>query len=325
MPGQSVGIAKSLLYGGTQVRQETGISFSYSELDRLLGNCGSCVNFAIMSSNNDSAMCRFLFAILQQKNLKDVSVLQYWQVAAEAVLILTREQIDWNEVAHNPILTQQISNGHAARMRYSRFKQSLLGHQPQKRNRNPTKSKVTKSKKDTKAKKEQDENADARQQDPKTNIQQINNDASIKTEAQRLPNTQLTPADLPPVSMADAHMQFQTRLLTPCSDTDMFGTAHRFAASPLSDLHHDQPFDYAGAAGQCAGQGSSTWHQSPYSASPYLHTYDLEGYSAPAAFCGEHQHSPHSDNFGIDPSAMMAPDASPVPVKHEEWDTRFHS
>lgn len=249
-------------------------------------------------------MCRFLFAILQQKNLKD---------------------IDWTQVAHNPILTQPISNGHAARMRYSRFKQSLLGHQPQKRNRNPTKSKVTKSKKDPKPKQEKDEHADAHQQEPKTESHQIKNDALVKTEAQPLPNTRLTPAELPPVSMADAHMQFQTRLLTPCSDTDMFGAAHRFAASPMSELHNDQHFEYTGAAGQCAGQGSSSWHQSPYSTSPYLAAYDLEGYGASTAFCGEHQHSPHPDSFGIDPSAMMAPDLSHVPVKHEEWDTRFHT
>lgn len=239
--------------------------------------------------------------------------------------MLTREQIDWNQVARNPILTQAISNGHAARMRYSRFKQSLLGHQPQKRNRNPNKSKVTKSKKDPKTKKEKDEHNDASQQDPKTESYQIKSDTLVKTEVQSLPDTRLTPADVPPVSMADAHMQFQSRLLTPCSDTDIFGAAHRFTTSPVSDLHHDQHFDYSAAVGQCAGQGSSSWQQSPYSASPYLHAYELEGYSAPAAFCGEHQHSPHSENFGIDPSAMMVPDASHVPVKHEEWDTRFHT
>ncbi|KAL2263268.1 hypothetical protein VTK26DRAFT_7533 [Humicola hyalothermophila] len=75
-------------------------------------------------ANNDNAMARFLFAILQQKCLKD---------------------IDWNKVARDPVLTQPITNGHAARMRYSRFKAAMLGHEPQRRNRtNPDKSRVSK-------------------------------------------------------------------------------------------------------------------------------------------------------------------------------------
>ncbi|KAK4120801.1 hypothetical protein N657DRAFT_683288 [Parathielavia appendiculata] len=80
-------------------------------------------------SNNDNVMARFLFAILQQKCLKD---------------------IDWNKVAHDPILAQPITNGHAARMRYSRFKAAMLGTEPQRRNRtNPSnsKSRVSKNKK----------------------------------------------------------------------------------------------------------------------------------------------------------------------------------
>ncbi|KAJ4307041.1 hypothetical protein N0V88_000416 [Collariella sp. IMI 366227] len=92
-------------------------------------------------ANNDNAMARFLFAILQQKCLKD---------------------IDWNQVAHNPILTQEITNGHAARMRYSRFRAAMLGLEPQRRNRtNANKSKVSKKKKDEtpKPKKEEPEHS----------------------------------------------------------------------------------------------------------------------------------------------------------------------
>ncbi|KAL2127752.1 hypothetical protein VTI74DRAFT_10233 [Chaetomium olivicolor] len=93
-------------------------------------------------SNNDNAMARFLFAILQQKCLKD---------------------IDWNKVAHNPILAQEITNGHAARMRYSRFRAAMLGLEPQRRNRtNPNnKSRVSKKKKDDapKPKKEEPEHS----------------------------------------------------------------------------------------------------------------------------------------------------------------------
>ncbi|KAK0670065.1 hypothetical protein QBC41DRAFT_318731 [Cercophora samala] len=65
-------------------------------------------------AHNDNAMTRFLFAILQQKCLKD---------------------IDWNKVAQDPNLAQPITNGHAARMRWSRFRSAMLGIEPQKRSR----------------------------------------------------------------------------------------------------------------------------------------------------------------------------------------------
>lgn len=55
---------------------------------------------------NDGAINRLLYAILSQKCLKD---------------------IDWNKVAHDPVLSQEITNGHAARMRYFRFKKQMDG------------------------------------------------------------------------------------------------------------------------------------------------------------------------------------------------------
>ena len=45
-------------------------------------------------------------------------------------------QIDWNKVAHDPILSQEITNCHAARMRYSRFKKQMEGTAPVRRPRN---------------------------------------------------------------------------------------------------------------------------------------------------------------------------------------------
>lgn len=65
-------------------------------------------------------------------------------------------------MANSPYLTQKITNGHAARMRYSRFRAAILGIEPQRRNKNTTpddKSRVTKKKKTdvVKPKKEDDE------------------------------------------------------------------------------------------------------------------------------------------------------------------------
>lgn len=57
------------------------------------------------------------------------------------------------------MLAQEITNGHAARMRYSRFRAAMLGLEPQRRNRtNQDRSRVSKKKKgdSTKPKKEED-------------------------------------------------------------------------------------------------------------------------------------------------------------------------
>ncbi|KAF3765961.1 hypothetical protein M406DRAFT_346110 [Cryphonectria parasitica EP155] len=265
-----------------------------------------------MSPSNDNTMARFLFAILQQKCLKD---------------------IDWNKVARNPILTQEITNGHAARMRYSRFRQSILGIEPQRRNRNP-KSKVTKPKKDNKTKKEKQESIKpesittpdgACETYNDTLLQAKNEETFVKQEPQPIRHDgPLTPADLPPVSMADTQLQFHKRLMTPNSDTDLFAPAHGFATNPTADiLHQETTFDYTGpAVGHCSHDQTS-WQPSP-SYSPFaLPSYEVDNFSATAQFC-EHQHVSHSEAFGIVPSAMMTPDTTHIPVKHEEWDTRFH-
>ncbi|KUI73842.1 hypothetical protein VM1G_09264 [Cytospora mali] len=281
-----------------------------------------------MSSNNDNAMARLLFAILQQKNLKDV---------------------DWNAVAHSPVLAQGITNGHAARMRYSRYRANLLGIEPQRRNRTgANKSKVTKSKKEPKTKKEKEAKTkeegegeeqeqhikpdpsatpDAHQEIFKALSPKLEDDAVVKKESpQTRSNALFSPAEMPPVSMPGTQMRFHhNRLLTPCSDTDLFAVSRGYSTSPVNKMlhaHEPSPFDYVGAA-HChvaPGQMSSSWQQSP-SYSPFqIQAYDMDDYSAtPSAFCN-HQHTiTHPEGFGIAPSAMMPPDPSEVPVKHEEW------
>lgn len=76
---------------------------------------------------------KFLYAIIKQLNLKDVSR------SSSLPLILTKEnthvcQIDWNKVASD----LEISNGHAARMRYSRFK-SQIDPNPSRKKKNTKK------------------------------------------------------------------------------------------------------------------------------------------------------------------------------------------
>jgi len=66
-------------------------------------------------------------------------------------------------VAHDPILSQEITNGHAARMRYSRFKKQMDGTAPVRRPRNPAsprKSKVEKKGKKIKKRDQSDDEAE---------------------------------------------------------------------------------------------------------------------------------------------------------------------
>ncbi|KAH8657165.1 hypothetical protein BGZ60DRAFT_434810 [Tricladium varicosporioides] len=94
---------------------------------------------------NDNAITQLLYAILSQKCLKD---------------------IDWNQVARHPVHTQEITNGHAARMRYSRFKKQMDGTKDivrkQKNPASPRKNRVEKKQTTKKEKVKKDrENDDA--------------------------------------------------------------------------------------------------------------------------------------------------------------------
>ena len=107
---------------------------------------------------NYDATIRLLYAILSQKCLKDVgpvslNLIFMSPLSNPFTVLMSKYQIDWNKVAHDPILSQEITNGHAARMRYSRFKKQMEGTAPVRRlqrNNNggpcsaPKKSKVEK-------------------------------------------------------------------------------------------------------------------------------------------------------------------------------------
>ncbi|KAI1734943.1 hypothetical protein F4680DRAFT_329645 [Xylaria scruposa] len=204
-----------------------------------------------MSSNNDNAMTRFLFAILKQKNLKD---------------------IDWNQVAHDPILTQEITNGHAARMRYSRFRAAMLGLEPVRRTRTgPTKSRVTKSKKNTKSRKDdslKSETSTAPESPPTISspLRRPLPTLQHKIKQENVPsnyNNRMTPAStpgpvlVPPIPTPNNTMM-QNRFLTPCSDIDGFSSSPVTSSSPVADMLHTQ-FDFPAAP--CHEHVDPTWLQ----------------------------------------------------------------
>ncbi|KAF4126450.1 hypothetical protein GMORB2_0186 [Geosmithia morbida] len=161
-----------------------------------------------MSPNNgENATARFLFAILKQKNLKD---------------------IDWNQVAQDPVLMQPISNGHAARMRYFRFRATVEGHE----------GRVAKTRAGDTANKSRASRAKARKVSSES-VPESNTHSSgavrIKKEfdypTRTYPMSNCSPASISVSAgaspyLSDCHDDFGTgRFPTPCSD-DMTNHIH---------------------------------------------------------------------------------------------------
>ncbi|KAJ8112617.1 hypothetical protein ONZ43_g5353 [Nemania bipapillata] len=259
-----------------------------------------------MSSNNDNAMTRFLFAILRQKNLKD---------------------IDWNQVAHDPILAQEITNGHAARMRYSRFRTAMLGLEPTKRNRtNPPKSRVTKSKKDSKNRKDDGTKSEssvpgsppsASPEAPLPTPQVIKQENAPYTYNNRLtPALTPGPVSVPPPAIPNSAM-LQSRFLTPCSDTDTFPGSPAMAPSPTSDMIHSQnSFDFHSPP--CSEHVDPNW---PHGTSYFAAAYPYEDYTTVAC---DHQHLQHTLHshcpLGLPSQSIETEmERADADVKHEEW------
>ncbi|KAH6610230.1 hypothetical protein Trco_000250 [Trichoderma cornu-damae] len=133
-----------------------------------------------MSPNSDSAIARLLFAILKQKDLRD---------------------IDWNQVAADPVLVEPITNGHAARMRYSRFRATVNGHTASKRARPSEKARAAKVKKGVQTKKDKP-------------IKPEPGSASLSSYPQFSPDS-LSSLASPYMGGCD---DLGARFLTPCSD-----------------------------------------------------------------------------------------------------------
>ncbi|KAK0651359.1 hypothetical protein B0T16DRAFT_77672 [Cercophora newfieldiana] len=306
-------------------------------------------------SANDNAMTRFLFAILQQKDLKDV---------------------DWNKVAHDPVLAQEITNGHAARMRYSRFRAAMLGIEPQRRNRtNQNRNRVTKKKKDdNKAKKgspapdgdKSDADTSPVKREGHTTTEGSESVLAPKVKEERLfmpgaPSPLDAPSQQQPATfsadhrastaMSEMQARLQMRLLTPCSDSDILAATQGFAHSPPSDMLHSDTtsFDFIREASapvhhhtqHTADSVANQWHhQNPYSPfglgvnMGYGSAVDGECYTnSPFADHQDHGHGHHHHGAIVVPDELALMEhhhegvavgtgqgQQQVVVKHEEWD-----
>ncbi|PQE29839.1 hypothetical protein CJF32_00000512 [Rutstroemia sp. NJR-2017a WRK4] len=74
---------------------------------------------------NEMSINRLLYAMLSQKCLKDICMILPTTGPFRHSHVHLHNKIDWNKVAQDPFLAQEITNGHAARMRYSRFKKQM--------------------------------------------------------------------------------------------------------------------------------------------------------------------------------------------------------
>lgn len=203
----------------------------------------------------------------------------------------------------------------------------MLGLEPQKRNRNgPSKSKVSKSKKDGKSRKEDDVKAEP---DNEAVPDYIGDGSStrIKQEAsQAAYRSQYTPSSIASPSFPDCHTAINGgRLLTPCSD-DMMSTAH-LAMSPSNDIFDTasqfslptagQDFGHIHGHDHIHGQTPSheAWAHSPGYATAFDAAFDMGQYDG--SLC-EHQHfQVHSAELHDADALGEADNPRPI-IKHED-------
>jgi len=227
-------------------------------------------------------------------------------------------------VASDDILTQPISNGHAARMRFSRMRTVMQNIENQQRRAgpNPPKSKVTKPKKESRAKKEA-----AVKQDPaseSTGRQGPLRGASphVKQETSQIHLESQALLGSLVAAVPEANPQLRGRLLTPCSDNDFMGTPHTFHASPASDIFQaDPPFDFSPTA-PCPHEREACWPPSaPYQGYEPV-AYDLHAYTT--GFEEDRHLAQHPADTLLSPGDVMEHALGHGPIKHEEWDSCGH-
>ncbi|KAM7209541.1 hypothetical protein V8F20_000279 [Naviculisporaceae sp. PSN 640] len=249
---------------------------------------------------SDNEIARFLFAILKQKDLKD---------------------IDWNKVASDPVLPKPISNGHAARMRYFRFRNSIEG--PESTQRRSRASPATRPNRVNKKKAAKSIKAEDEPQIPSydgagDSGPRASSVPSFGEDAMFIAPSRSTPA---PSSSTQYQSRVHMRLLTPCSDSDTLATAHGYSPSPVGNeiqaAAAGTTFDFTAAATPANHENIDQWQFNTFSTD-----YDLNSY-APAAAYSSNTDQHLEDALGMHP-ALMEHERSQLHgnmVKHEEWDS----
>lgn len=194
----------------------------------------------------------------------------------------------------------------------------MLGLEPQRRNKtNPDKSRVTKPKKNPKAKKEEIVKSEPAAEPPNTAgpWEQQPPTAKIKQEmphGQSVFDSRLTPAPLSTDPSPATQQVLQPRLLTPCSDTDSYMAAQPMTSSPTTEmLNAAAPYDFSSPP---YAHDLNGWASGP-TYSSYT-PFEFDAYAIPCGYPYMHIHpNIHSH---IHPTADTGmEDAN---VKHEGWD-----
>jgi hypothetical protein len=204
----------------------------------------------------------------------------------------------------------------------------MLGIEPQKRNRTGgNKSKVAKSKKDQKLKKEEPSiKAESMAEALQFASQYDKCTASIKQElSQAGYPSQFTPTSLPSPSVVDCQPELHSRLMTPCSD-DMLSATHTLGLNAGNNiLCSTSAFD----RGSCGHEHSQmnenshgSWPHSPVY-SNFDAAYDLDEYGLT---CDHLQvdHSLADDCSGASGFVLAQAGAEDIDIKNEHWDAQYH-
>jgi len=133
-----------------------------------------------------------------------------------------------------------------------------------------------------------------------------------------MPMSGLGPSPLPPTA---TQLQFHSRLLTPCSDTEMLARTQALVSSPSSViLHPDATFDFSGPS-HCGHDQGSPWQQSQaYQTFPLGYDFDS---LAVAGFCDHRHEAPPIPEVSVT-DRLLDPGGSNATVKHEQWDSQAY-
>lgn len=258
-----------------------------------------------MAATNDKAMCRLLFAMLKQKCLKD---------------------IDWNKVAADPVLIQPITNGHAARMRFSRFKTSMDPEAKLHKSTDNT-SRVAKPKKEKgsasargkpgyKSDLQQGAGQDTALEEATMSSKGYHTTspfAAVKLESPSFPSLPTPNISAMGGMFPDSQVRFHNRLMTPSSD---------LMGSPGSEFLNAEAFDLSPTADTRCSPEQQSWHESPT-----YPTFGMpHGTEVMSRNFGEQPHVHHYHQEMDTSSTMMESRMVQNGLHQEGWDdSQYHT
>lgn len=224
-------------------------------------------------------------------------------------------------------------------MRYSRFRSQMLGLEPTRRNRTSApKSRVTKSKKDSKGKANESFKSESTTSTPST--QELpETEPSHHVQPQRIKQERphyefdnrltpgVTPSPMPPPPTVMGHPNtIQPRLLTPCSDGDGYTPSPIMAPSPDSEMFESQPslmYDGLSLGPYRHTFTNAAWPHGPAPSYPgYDNPYQYQDQTVNPYNILHHHHMPqhHHQHHTHSPAPTIEREEELPRVKNEEYE-----